>query len=150
MQGKHFLQTNFRISAKPNIRVLARFKAHDLLQEEISCQKKKYLVARKIFMLHKIFFMPIFPHRKYFLVTGRNFFTLEVISCQRKKFLVIGRIFLSKEDIPFHRLKFLVMGKNHLSLGKISCHVKKFLVKHVPKLLLFCMPSVCLTPAVLS
>ena len=66
-------------------------------QQEMLCHSKKFLATRRFFG------------------KGRNFLSLEEISCHRKKILVTGRNFLPKQEISCPR-----------SLGEILCHNKSF------------------------
>ena len=82
---------------------------NDLLQEEISCQQNKFLAARTIFMLHKLFsHTNISCHREEIFLEEISccreiFFTIQKISCHRKKSLTARRNFLSQEEIFCHR-----------------------------------------------
>ena len=63
----------------------------------------------------------------FFLVTGRNILSLQLINCHRKKIIVTERNLLPKADISCHKTKFFVAGTNVLFEAEITCQRKIFL-----------------------
>ena len=67
-----------------------------------SCRNSRFFGANltsryfRISCQMKEFFLSHTTCRKYFLVTGRNILTLQVIDCRKKKFLVQKRNFFTK------------------------------------------------------
>ena len=63
----------------------------------------------------------------FFLVTGRNILSLQLINCHRKKIIVTERNLLPKADISCHKKNFFVAGTNVLFEAEITCQRKIFL-----------------------
>ena len=80
----------------------------------ISCLMKKFFPSHTIC-------------RKYFLVTGRNILSLQLINCHRKKIIVTERNLLPKANIFCHKKNFFVAGTNVLFEAEITCQRKIFL-----------------------
>ena len=99
---------------------------NSLSEEEILCQRKKFIVGRKIFLTEEeiSFQSKKIYRRKKFLVKGKNFLSLEAIFCRKTiilvKFSVIERNVLSKEDFFSQMKNFIVTGRNLQSQEKLN------------------------------
>ena len=108
-----------------------------LSQEEISCDRKKFLVTGRHFLTQNVTGRHFLSQeenscpRKNFHLKGQHFKPQEKMSYNTKKFPFARQNFLSQEDIPnlrrkfpdkisSHRTKFSVTGRNFFQRKKFS------------------------------
>ena len=83
-----------------------------LSQEEISCDRKKFLVTGRHFLTQD--------------VTGRHFLSQEENSCPRKNFHLKGQHFKPQEKMSYNTKKFPFARRNFLSQEEIPNLRRKF------------------------